>query len=35
MWGVRMSCMARSSIPPGMTIEFARDIKLIWIIDKR
>ena len=33
--GVRMSCMARSSLPPGMTIEFARDMKLSWIIDSR
>ena len=30
--GVRMSCMARSSLLPGMTMEFARDMKLSWII---
>ena len=33
--GVRMSCMAMSSFPPGMTIEFARDMKLSWIIETR
>jgi hypothetical protein len=33
--GVRMSCMARSTRPPGTTMEFARDMKLIWIIDNR
>ena len=24
--GVRINCIARSSLPPGITIEFARDI---------
>ncbi len=33
--GVRMSCMAMSSLPPGMTIELARLMKLLWIIDRR
>ena len=33
--GVRISCMAMSSLPPGMTIEFARLMKLSWIIDRR
>ena len=33
--GVRISCMARSSLPPGITIELARDMKLSWIIDSR
>ena len=33
--GVRMSCIARSSLPPGMTMEFARDIQLSWIIESR
>src|SRR5579863_493405 len=33
--GVRMSCMARSSLLPGITIEFARDIKLPCSIDTR
>ena len=27
--GVRISCMARSRLPPGMTIEFARDMKTV------
>ena len=31
--GVRINCIAMSSFPPGMTIEFARDMKLSWIID--
>ena len=30
--GVRISCMARSSLPPGMTMEFARLMKLSPII---
>ena len=33
--GVSTSCIARSSLPPGITIEFARDMKLSWIIDSR
>ena len=33
--GVRMSCMARSSLSPGMTIELARVIQLPWIIATR
>ena len=33
--GVRMSCIARSSFPPWMTIELARDMKLCGIIDSR
>ena len=33
--GVRMSCIAMSSLPPGMTIELARLMKLLWIIDRR
>ena len=33
--GVRMSCMARSSLLPGTTIELARDMKELWIIDSR
>src|SRR5205823_13175927 len=28
--GVRMSCMARSSFEPWITIELARDMKLPW-----
>ena len=28
MIGVRISCMAMSCLPPGMTMEFARDMKL-------
>ena len=35
MSGVRMSCMARSSLLPGMTMELARDMKLPPIIDTR
>ena len=35
MSGVRISCMARSSLLPGITIELARDMKLSWIIDSR
>ena len=27
-----MSCMAKSSLPLGMTMEFARDMKLFWIM---
>src|SRR3954451_19025060 len=33
--GVRMSCMARSSLLPGMTIEFARDMKLPCSMETR
>jgi putative transposase len=33
--GVRISCMARSSLPPGMTMELARDMKLPWIMVTR
>ena len=33
--GVRMSCIARSSLLPGMTIEFARLIHEPWIIEVR
>ncbi len=33
--GVRISCMAKSSLPPGITIEFLRDMKLWEIIDSR
>ena len=33
--GVRMSCIARSSLLPGMTIELARDIQLPAIIATR
>ena len=33
--GVRMSCIARSSLLPGTTMELARDMKLSWIIDSR
>ena len=33
--GVRMSCMAMSILPPGMTIELARLMKLLWIIESR
>ena len=33
--GVRMSCMAMSSLSPGMTMEFARLIQLPLIIDTR
>ena len=33
--GVRISCMAMSSLPPGMTIEFARLMKLSSIMDSR
>jgi hypothetical protein len=33
--GVRISCIARSSLPPGMTIELARDMKLPWSIVTR
>ncbi len=35
MRGVRMSCIARSSLLPGMTIELARDIQLPAIIVTR
>src|SRR5262249_17362228 len=35
MSGVRISCIARSSFDPGITIEFARDMKLCGIIDNR
>jgi len=35
MSGVRISCIARSSFDPGITIEFARDMKLCGIIDSR
>ena len=35
MSGVRMSCMARSSLLPGTTMELARDMKESWIIDSR
>jgi len=33
--GVRMSCIARSSLAPWITIELARDMKLCGIIDSR
>ena len=33
--GVRMSCIARSSFDPWITIELARDMKLFGIIDSR
>ncbi len=33
--GVKISCMAMSILPPGMTIELARLMKLSWIIDSR
>src|SRR5215469_10416314 len=33
--GVRISCMARSSLLPGITMEFARDMKLPWIMVTR
>ena len=33
--GVKMSCIARSSLLPGTTIELARDMKASWIIDSR
>src|SRR5450631_2784286 len=33
--GVRMSCIARSSFDPWITIELARDMKLCGIIDSR
>ena len=33
--GVRMSCIARSSFAPWITIELARDMKLCGIIDSR
>src|SRR3569832_498056 len=33
--GVRMSCMARSSLAPWITIELARDMKLCGIIESR
>ena len=33
--GVRMSCIARSSFAPWITIELARDMKLFGIIDSR
>jgi DNA-binding transcriptional LysR family regulator len=35
MIGVRMSCIAMSSLPPGITMELARDMKLESIIDMR
>ena len=35
MSGVRINCIARSSLDPWMTIELARDIKLLGIIDSR
>ncbi len=35
MSGVRMSCMARSSFPPGMTTELARLMKLCGSIERR
>ena len=33
--GVRISCMARSSLPPGITMELARLMKLSWIMETR
>jgi hypothetical protein len=33
--GVRMSCIARSSFDPWITIELARDMKLFGIIDSK
>ena len=33
--GVRMSCIARSSLAPWITIELARDMKLLGIIDSK
>ncbi len=33
--GVRISCIARSSFEPWITIELARDMKLLGIIDSR
>jgi len=33
--GVRISCMARSSLSPGMTMELARLIQLPWTIETR
>ena len=35
MSGVRISCIARSSLPPGTTMVLARDMKLSWIIRSR
>src|ERR1700761_1597310 len=35
MSGVRMSCIARSSFEPWITIELARDMKLFGIIDSK
>jgi hypothetical protein len=33
--GVRISCMARSSLPPGTTMVLARLMKLSWIMRSR
>ena len=33
--GVKMSCIARSILPPGITMTLGRDMKLLSIIDSR
>ena len=33
--GVRISCIAKSIFPPGVTMMFGRDMNESWIIDSR